>query len=118
MTDISPTAVLGAPSRSRGLSDRTISWLLTLVAVVPILLFLVMPLVAILARSFDAPAGFGFGNFTAVFGTESRQEAVSPSLQASAVRHHLDAPAAAGRLLHRLEPLGLHANSPITILRI
>jgi iron(III) transport system permease protein len=70
VTGISPTAVQHAPSRSAGLSDRTISWLLTLLAAVPILLFLVMPLAAILARSFDAPDGIGPGNFISVFRTE------------------------------------------------
>jgi iron(III) transport system permease protein len=51
-------------------SDRTISWLLTLLVAIPILLFLVMPLSAILLRSFDAVDGFGFGNFAAVFRTD------------------------------------------------
>jgi iron(III) transport system permease protein len=52
------------------LSDRALSWLLTAFAAIPILLFLVLPLAAILLRSFDAPGGFGLGNFAAVFRTD------------------------------------------------
>ena len=52
------------------MSDRAISWLLTVLAAIPMLVFLVMPLSAILVRSFDAPDGFGLGNFVAVFRTE------------------------------------------------
>ena len=69
MTEISSTAALQVRSRS-GVSDRTISWLLTLLAAIPMLLFLVMPLSAILVRSFDSPDGFGLGNFIAVIRTE------------------------------------------------
>jgi iron(III) transport system permease protein len=64
-------AASAAPPLSRfALSDRAISWLLTLLAAVPIVLFLLFPMSAILVRSFYAPDGFGLGNFIAVFGTE------------------------------------------------
>jgi iron(III) transport system permease protein len=52
------------------ISDRAFSWLLALLAAIPIVLFLAMPLAAILIRSFEAPDGFGLGNFIAVFRTQ------------------------------------------------
>ena len=56
---------------------------------------------------------------TAVFGTESRQEIVAPSQHVAVRRQLVEAPVATlVRLLHQREPLGLYADSPITILRI
>lgn len=55
---------------------------------------------------------------TAVFGTESRQEAVSAGLEAGAVRHRVEEPAISARVNHRHEPRGAHSNSLVTVLRI
>jgi len=56
---------------------------------------------------------------TAVLAADSRQEIVAPNQHVVPIRHIAEAPAAAFvRLLHQHKPLGLPANSPITILRI
>ena len=43
---------------------------LSVLAAIPILLFLLLPLTGILLRGFETPSGFGIGNFTETFGAE------------------------------------------------
>jgi hypothetical protein len=57
-------------------------------------------------------------NMTAVPSGELRQQVVSPSQVAGAILHHVRAPAASARLLHRTELRVLHANSLAIVLRI
>jgi len=53
--------------RQRIQGDTVTTWLLTAAVLLPLLIFLVMPLALILARSTETPTGFGFGNFAAAF---------------------------------------------------
>lgn len=58
------------PSLKRGLfSDNFISWAVTIGITALILIFLVMPLWAILMLGFSTPEGFGLGNFVRTFTT-------------------------------------------------
>ncbi len=64
-------------------SDRTMTLGLSVLAAIPILLFLLLPLAGILVRGFDTPEGFGIGNFTETFAAERFWKLVANSLSMS-----------------------------------
>ncbi|PLX37696.1 MAG: ABC transporter permease [Hyphomicrobiales bacterium] len=48
--------------------DKAFSWGLTLIVAIPMVLFLILPLVTILIRSLETGDGYGLGNFISTFG--------------------------------------------------
>lgn len=67
MNSAGVSAASGAGLKRSLFSDNTISWALTIGITVLCLIFLVMPLWAILALGFSSPEGFGLGNFIQTF---------------------------------------------------
>ncbi|MBX8813607.1 ABC transporter permease subunit [Pseudochrobactrum algeriensis] len=67
--EASVTTTTGAGLKRGLFSDNFISWAMTIGITALILIFLVMPLWAILVLGFSTPEGFGFGNFTRTFTT-------------------------------------------------
>lgn len=64
-------------------SDRSITLALSILAAIPILLFLLLPLTGILLRGFQTPAGFGLGNFIQTFGADRFWRLVGNSISMS-----------------------------------
>ena len=64
---LSVSTTTGAGLKRGLFSDNFISWAVTLGVTALILIFLVMPLWAILVLGFSTPAGFGLGNFISTF---------------------------------------------------
>jgi len=64
-------------------SDRSITLALSILAAIPILLFLLLPLTGILLRGFETPDGFGLGNFVQTFGAERFWRLVGNSISMS-----------------------------------
>ncbi len=64
---ISVSATTGAGLKRGLFSDNFMSWAVTIGVTALILIFLVMPLWAILVLGFSTPAGFGLGNFISTF---------------------------------------------------
>lgn len=67
--EASVTTTTGAGLKRGLFSDNFISWAVTLGITALILVFLVMPLWAILVLGFSTPSGFGLGNFIRTFTT-------------------------------------------------
>ncbi len=65
--ELSVSATTGAGLKRGLFSDNFISWAVTIGVTALILIFLVMPLWAILVLGFSTPAGFGLGNFISTF---------------------------------------------------
>jgi iron(III) transport system permease protein len=64
---VSVSATTGAGLKRGLFSDNFMSWAVTIGVTALILIFLVMPLWAILVLGFSTPAGFGLGNFISSF---------------------------------------------------
>lgn len=77
-------AAAAAPPRRRD-TERLVVWGLTLAVFIPILLFLVQPLVAILGRSLATPDGLGLGNFAEVMGSRRFRTLVGNTVASAAV---------------------------------
>ncbi|MGA0564549.1 ABC transporter permease subunit [Ancylobacter sp. VNQ12] len=74
-----------AATRGRFLSDRMVAGLLTAAVALPLALFFLLPLLSILARSFETTAGFGLGNFSSALSTARFWQLVANSAAMSAM---------------------------------
>lgn len=57
-------------------------------------------------------------SLTAVMGSESRQETVTPALEAGGSHRLVEEPVTSAGLIRRHQPHGSHPNSLVTVLRI
>ncbi|MGE5169515.1 MAG: ABC transporter permease subunit [Rudaea sp.] len=80
---MTPAASPGAATPRRFDTDRLAIWALATAVVVPLLLFVVLPLVAILRLSFVTPGGFGLANYARTFASPKFTTIVANSFTVS-----------------------------------